>query len=80
MPSRTGLFAGVDGLSRARAVPGHIELAIEEPGRELAEPELEQRALGHLWAEAHDSQELRERLSTARSALEVRIACRQQVA
>jgi len=80
MPARAGLYAGVDGIPRARAVAGDVEVAVGEPGRELASPELEHRPLGHLWAEAPDEAALRERLLAARDALEVRIAGRQRVA
>ncbi len=79
-PERAGRFGGVDGQDRARAVAGVADLWIEEPGRELGSPEVETRPLGYVWAEAHDPEELEERLRTARAALEVRVACRQRVA
>ena len=79
-PDRAGRFAGVDGQSRARGLPGLVDLWFEEPGRQLASPELETRPLGYVWARAHDREELEERLRAARAALEVRVACRQRVA
>ncbi len=79
-PARAGRFAGVDGLTRARALPGLVDAWIEEPGRELGSPEIEERPLGYLWAEGRDGNELEDRLRAARAALEVRVACRQRVA
>lgn len=79
-PERAGRFGGIDGVTRARAVPGVVDLWIEEPGRELGSPEVETRPLAYVWAEAHDPEELEERLRAARAALEVRVACRQRVA
>jgi len=79
-PERAGRFAGVDGIGRARALAGVVDLWFEEPGRELGSPEIETRPLGYVWAEAHDQEELEERLRAARAALEVRVACRQRVA
>jgi hypothetical protein len=74
LPERSGLFAGVDGLSRARAVPGLVDLWVEEPGRECAPGASEPRPLGYLWAEAPDPAQLVERLLAARAALDVRVA------
>jgi len=74
-PERAGRLAVVEGVSRARAVPGFGDLLLEEPGRELAAAE----ACGYLWAQAADRSELEERLRAARAALEVRSACRQAV-
>lgn len=76
---RGGLFAGVEGQSRARAVPGLVDLWIEEPGRRCA-GESEPRPLGYLWAEARDAAQLVERLLAARAALDVRVAAPQRVA
>jgi hypothetical protein len=78
--TRAGVFAGVDGVARARAVPGLVDLWLEEPGREIAPLGRETRPLGYLWAEGHAAEELEERLRRARAALEVRVACRQRVA
>ncbi len=80
LSERSGLFAGVDGLTRARAVPGLVDLWIEEPGRECAVGEFEPRPLGFLWAEAPDPAQLVERLLAARAALEVCVASPQRAA
>jgi len=77
---RAGLFAGLDGLARARALPGIGGVLSAEAGRLLASPELETAPLAHVWATAHDREELAERLDAARAALAVRFASRQQVA
>jgi len=79
-PARAGLFAGIDGESRARAVPGIAGLWSEGPGRKLESPELPQAPLAFVWAEGTDRDELRERLGAARALLEVRVATRQRVA
>jgi len=75
---RAGLFAGLDGLARARALPGVAGVLSAEPGRVLASPELEREPLAHVWATAHDREELAERLDAARAVLEVRFASREQ--
>lgn len=79
-PQRAGLFAGIDGTAQARALPGFVDLWIDEPGRQLVSPELPQRPLGYLWVEGHDRAELEERLIAARARLEPRVAVRQRVA
>src|SRR6185503_16622485 len=65
LPEQSGLFAGIEGLSRVRAVPGLADLWVEEPGRECAAGESDARPLGYLWAEAPDSAQLVERLLAA---------------
>jgi hypothetical protein len=72
--ARAGLFAGIDGLARARALPGALDVWTEEPGREVGPSG---PTCGTLWFEAADRTELEERLRAARAALEVRVACRQ---
>lgn len=79
LPERAGLFAGAEGLTRARAVPGLIDVCIEEPGRECAVDASAQPALGYLWAEARDPAQLVERLLAARAAIEVRVVSPQRV-
>jgi len=73
-PEHAGFFAGADGVARARAVPGVVDLWLEEPGRELDPHAPEPRPLGYLWAEAYDQAELAERLLAARAALELWVA------
>lgn len=79
-PQRAGLFGGIDGAARARALPGIEGLWLAEPGRTLVSPELPQPPLAMLWAQGHDRAEVEERLLAARARLEVRMAGRQRVA
>jgi hypothetical protein len=74
-PGLQGLFGGVDGAARARAVPGVAALWIEEPGRELGAVAAEHAPLALLVASGEDRTELEDRLRRARAALEVRVAC-----
>ena len=77
LPERTGFFAGVDGAARARALPGVVDLWLEEPGREIDSLSEPAAVCGFVWARGDDRNELERRLRAARAALEVRVACRQ---
>lgn len=79
-PDRAGMFAGLDGMSRARALPGVAGSWLEEPGRILVSPERAQAPLGFVWAEGADSSEVEQRLRAAREALVVRVTGRERVA
>lgn len=79
-PERAGLFAGLDGVASARALPGVVGLWSDEPGRMLASPELAQPPLGYVWVEGRDCAEVAARLQAARAALTPRMTGRQRVA
>jgi hypothetical protein len=74
-PGLQGLFGGLAGAARARAVPGIATLWIEEPGRELGAPASAGAPLALLVASGDDREQLEDRLRRARAALEVRVAC-----
>ncbi|HEX6883595.1 MAG TPA: hypothetical protein VF530_09455 [Planctomycetota bacterium] len=74
-----GVFAGIDHVTRARAL-GLADLWVDEPGRTLGPTGERARPLAYLWAAADDLGTVETRLRAARATLSVRVAEVQRVA
>ncbi len=75
-PEDTGVLAGIDGLARARSVPGIADLFVHEPGREIPTLTDQRATCGWIWGQAASRPELEYRLHSAREALALHVACR----
>jgi len=74
-----GIVGGFEGVARARALPGVVDLWLEEPGREVGHGLAPEggSTCGYLWARADDAAELERCLAGAGARIEVRLARRQ---
>ena len=74
LPEHEGVFEGIEGMDRARRMPGIVDVVARRGSFEIEDVKDERSVCGYLWAEGRSKSEVEYRLRSARALLDVKIA------